>query len=201
MKIKIDDKEYKGSKLVDNKLNVVSELFKYINSKDLEIEDFNFEILSKLTNIEEDILEIIDLEQAHKLQLKLTDLKYNDKESLKIYNSINIDGVEYVTTRNYNNYEDIKLNRYQYKKIKEIMKVENNYNYLKYIAASFFVEKTELDKCYKVNEAIENNFDKRMEIFNTEIEFKTILPFLIKVTDVISVHTANSLDALKKLRG
>lgn len=193
MKIKIEDKDYKGKNILDADLETVSKIFKHINNNE-NIEDINFHILKYLTNIEEDILDIADIEDMHNLQLKLTDFK-TDKEELEVYNSFTLNKVKYKTLKTFNNYSDIKLTRYQYKRIKEeIVKEEGNiHTLITYILANFFTENTE--GTYK--EKIENGFEDRMKSFK-KLKFKYALPFLIKISESISTHLKTSLESFKK---
>ena len=187
MTVKIEGIEYNCESIMNSSLKKYENLTKTLNDDKLEYADKMVYSIKELSDIPLEILEVADLIQLNNLFNELTKI-----EDVEIESEFTIDGIKYVTSKKFDSYEDIKLNRSQHKIVKKYM-VTNN-NYIAAIIACYFTPDG--------NQLIvdDEDFENRVKLFNDNMPFKIAIPFITKVIQTVAIQMGESVDVLKVIK-
>lgn len=194
IKVTIEENEYQLKELM--KECTVSDYQKLQNILDkkenrvYDIFDKLGECISFLSDIPEDLIDLINVVQLKDLFDQATELKF-DTEKYKIKNSITIDKVKYSTLTKFEKYDDIILNRLQFKTIK------NSMNHILTLAAVVFTEENETDLKKVLDK---KSVNKRMNIFKDKMKFKDLMPYMVKWIETTGSLTSKEINVIKNLK-
>lgn len=193
IKVNIEGSEYTIKELMKEcSINDYQKLQNILDKKEnskYDIFDKLGECLSFLSDIPEDLIDLINVVQLKDLFDKATYIKFD--EDYKVKNSFTIDKVKYKTLTKFEKYNDIVLNRLQYKIVKNVN------NHILTLSAVVFLEDN--DKELKTNLDMKN-VKGRMEIFKDKVKFKDLLPYLVKWIETTGNLTKNEINVIKDLK-
>ena len=193
IKVNIEDNEYSIKELMKEcNINDYQKLQNILDKKEntkYDIFDKLGECISYLSDIPEDLIDLINVVQLKDLFDKSTHIKFD--EDYKVKNSFTIDKVKYKTISKFEKYDDIILNRLQYKIVKNVN------NHILTLSAVVFLEDN--DKELKTNLDMKN-VKNRMEIFKEKVKFKDLLPYLVKWIETTGNLTKNEINVIKDLK-
>lgn len=192
IKVDIDGSKYEVKELMkDCNINDYQKIQNIINKKESKkygIFDKMGECVSFLSNIPDELIDLISIVKLKELFDKSTLIDFNKDNKIK--NSFTIDKVKYKTISKFEKYEDIILNRLQYKLIQDVN------NHMLVLTAVVFLEDIDQDLRSKLDM---KNVKNRVEIFKNKVKFKDVLPYIMKWIDTTVDLSNRELDIPNKL--
>lgn len=180
--IEFEGKKYNGKHIFVD-LTLV-ELQKVLNIQSTtsnpnnDSDDKCIEVLSLISDMDKDTLELGDIDDLNAILKELMEME------MEITNSIIIDDITYSTFRDYKEFTDIKMNKNQFKIVKNVILATNGnkIDYLADIAAVFFMEKED----FLLNDM--ESYHIRKEVFKNKMLSKTIVPYMFKFINSMATH-------------
>ena len=178
MEIKLEDKTYNAKHIFEDLTIKELENVLNIQNDDIDLDEKCIDVLELITDMTREELELGDIDSLNNLLKELMEL------NIDVKNEIEIDNIKYKTFMNFTKQEDIKLNRIQFKNIKDkiIDTGEGKINYLGAIAATFFMEKED----FLLKDI--DSYNKRKEIFEEKMLSKYIIPYMFKFINSMTLH-------------
>jgi hypothetical protein len=138
-----------------------------VKSDDIDIMDYQLDIVKRITELDDDILDKLDYRDFLILFNRI--IKYPDLSEVKINPVV---GGRLIKNIEYKCYEDLKITRADYKKIYDW--VRNDLDWLLKVPTLFY--------------NLEGMTDDQILDWSISIKIGDVLPFIIKVLDVVQIQ-------------
>lgn len=193
IKVKVEEKEYSLKELLKDctiyDFEKIQSIYNKKENRVYDVFDKMAEIIAYLSDIDNTVIDMIDVVDLKNLFDDATNIVVKDANDLKIKNTVTINKVKYSTLNKYEKYDDISLNRLQFKIIK------NSNDPILTLAAVVFLEKDDKELKTKLEKKAVHK--RKEELKN--IKFKDLMPYLVKWIEMTGNITKNEINVIKQL--